>query len=939
MARFTHIRRSGLAGLGRYIRPFGAVGLLVMVAVFLFGRAAAQEGEPVTAPAASPIHPVFPLLDADGANVLDSGGAVSTMTTCGGCHDTAFIAANNFHSDVGLAGYAEPGSITGGRAWDTSAGLFGKWNPIYYRYLSPEGDGTIDLTTAEWVMLFGERHAGGGPAVTSRAGGPLAASALGVDASLIDPATATAQPWDWTESGTAELNCFTCHLPQANNEARVAALVAGNFGDAVTATLVGTGIVEPGSGAEGERESWSYNPEAFDASGNLVPAFVTVSDPTAANCGSCHGVVHNEETPLTLDELTTADWNTLTTGQIMSPQRLNASGLNLADKNALGRSWDIHMERVVECTDCHYSLNNPVYYRETSGNQPEHLTFDPRRVDLGEYIYRPLHQFAKGQSAQGTLATNFDETIRRCESCHSIDASHNWLPYKDRHTEAMACETCHTPKLYAPALESIDWTVLTEAGEPVRAFRGLEGETLGAQTLISGYEPVLLPRRNLDGTTKLAPFNLISSWYWIYGEAERPVPLRDLEAAYFDGDGYAPEIMAAFDADGDGALSYSELSITTDAQREAVSGRLSAAGLDSPRIRGEVQPFGINHNVARGEWATKDCRSCHGEDSRLAASIALAGRTPGGEMPTLYEGGPVSWPGAIEAGEGGALHFAPSTAEAGLYVLGHNAVRFVDIIGALMVVGVSLGIIVHGGLRFLAARKRASAADESGVPAETHKVYMYDVYERLWHWLQTAAILLLLFTGLIIHKPDLFGIFSFSYVVQVHNILALLLVINAALSLFYHLASGEIKQFIPRPRGFFDEAFTQAIYYLRGIFRNEPHPVEKTRERKLNPLQQVTYVMVLNVLLPAQIITGALMWGAQRWPEASARLGGLPWLGPLHSLVAWSFAAFIILHVYLTTTGPTPTAGIKAMMLGWEEVEAHEGHDERGPESAVGAAD
>jgi len=923
------VRNKNENGLLTLTRPIGVV---AVVAVLLFGGVvAAQDGEPpsptsASPTSASPIHPVFPLLDATGANVLESGAAVSTMTTCGGCHDTAFIAANNFHSDVGLETYTDPGTIPGGRPWDTGAGLFGKWNPILYRYLSPEGDATTDLTTPAWVQLFGARHAGGGPAVTSRAGGPLVESGLAVDATIIDPATGEPRPWDWAESGAAELNCLTCHLPGANNDARVATLAAGRFGDATTATLLGTGIVEEQGGA------WRYNPEAFDEAGNLRPEFVTVSDPTAANCGSCHGVVHNEETPLTLDALTIADWNTLTTGQIMSPQRLNAGGLNLQDKSTLGRSWDIHMERVLECTDCHYSLNNPVYYRETGGNAPEHLTFDPRRMDLGEYIYRPLHQFAKGQSAQGAPAPGFDGTMRRCESCHTIDNSHNWLPYKERHTEAMACETCHTPRLYAPALESIDWTVLTADGEPVRAFRGMEGETPGAGTLITGYEPVLLPRTNLDATTQLAPFNLISSWYWIYGEEERPVPLRYLQAAWFDGDGYAPEIVAAFDGDGDGELSHSELSIITDAQRDLISGRLSAAGLDSPRIRGEVQPFGINHNTARGEWATRDCRICHGEESRLAASFTLSDRTPGGELPTLHEGGPVSWPGQVEVAEGGSIHFTPDTAEAGLYVLGHNAARVVDIIGALMIIGVSLGVIVHGGLRVLAARKRAGQAAES---AETHQVYIYDVYERLWHWLQTAAILLLLFTGLIIHKPDLFGIFSFSYVVQVHNILALLLVVNAGLSLFYHLASGEIRQYIPRPRGFFDEAFTQALYYLRGIFRDEPHPYEKTRERKMNPLQQVTYVMVLNVLLPAQIITGTLMWGAQRRPGVTEALGGLPWLGPLHTLVAWSFAAFIILHVYLTTTGPTPTAGIRAMMLGWEDVEMTSGELRTTNEEAV----
>jgi thiosulfate reductase cytochrome b subunit len=115
----------------------------------------------------------------------------------------------------------------------------------------------------------------------------------------------------------------------------------------------------------------------------------------------------------------------------------------------------------------------------------------------------------------------------------------------------------------------------------------------------------------------------------------------------------------------------------------------------------------------------------------------------------------------------------------------------------------------------------------------------------------------------------------------------------------------------------------QALYYLRGIFRAEPHPFEKTPDRKLNPLQQVTYLLLLNVLLPGQIITGALMWGAQRLPELTAQLGGLPLLAPLHTLIAWLFMAFIILHVYLTTTGPTPLANIRAMIGGYEQVETH----------------
>ncbi len=77
------------------------------------------------------------------------------------------------------------------------------------------------------------------------------------------------------------------------------------------------------------------------------------------------------------------------------------------------------------------------------------------------------------------------------------------------------------------------------------------------------------------------------------------------------------------------------------------------------------------------------------------------------------------------------------------------------------------------------------------------------------------------------------------------------------------------------------------------------------------------------MLLPAQIVTGALMWAAAHWPDVAQRVGGLPLLAPVHSLVSWLLAAFIVMHIYLTTTGHTPLALVQAMTVGWEEVEVH----------------
>jgi thiosulfate reductase cytochrome b subunit len=301
--------------------------------------------------------------------------------------------------------------------------------------------------------------------------------------------------------------------------------------------------------------------------------------------------------------------------------------------------------------------------------------------------------------------------------------------------------------------------------------------------------------------------------------------------------------------------------------------------------------------------------------------MLLAGSAPGGVLPVLVSAPETALRGELVTEENGALLYQPQTAAekesglASLYILGHDSVDLIDWFGVLVFLGTLAGTVIHGGLRYFAARRYKP------LDAEVREVYMYGVYERLWHWLQTLVIFGLIFTGLIIHKPDKFGMFSFRYVVEVHNVLAAILLINAALSAFYHLASGEIQQFLPRPRGFFDQAFEQAKFYLRGIFRGEAHPFEKTRERKLNPLQQITYFGLLNVLLPLQVITGILMWGLQRWPGIALSLGGLPFLAPLHTLVAWLFASFIVMHVYLTTTGHTATANIRAMIMGWDEVE------------------
>jgi thiosulfate reductase cytochrome b subunit len=886
----------------------------LLAAVTAFGiRGVLAKAEPAPAKEISPLHPTFALLDASGINVLESGGAISTMKTCGQCHDTDFIAKHAFHSDLGLSAFVQDGEL------NASNGMFGQWDPLTYRFLSQKSDDRLDLSTAEWLEINGARVVGGGPAAISREGTPLS----GITSNPNDPESSILkngkpESWDWNASGTMEMNCFLCHMESPNNQARVASIKDGNFGDANTATLVGTGIV-----TDKASNTWVYNKNAFDQNGELKPDFVKIQDPTNANCAACHGEVHtNTDQPLTISAYDLTNPQTATTGQVISAQKISDSGLNITGKDALTRSWDIHAQRQLKCTDCHYALNNPSHADEALKAEPSHLLYDPRVLDFGEYLKQPDHNFARGQSAQFNVAPQYKGTMRRCENCHDANKGHaEWLPYIQTHMAAVACETCHIPQMYAPAIQSYDWTILTLDKQPVKVYRGVDGKPDSVTSLISGYKPILLNRTNIDGQKLLAPYNLITTYYWVYDDTngnKRPIRLFDLEQAYFNNGAYANDILTAFDKDTNGTLSNNELVIDSSQKEEVVKAKLEALGLHNPRIEGLTQPYSINHDVARGENAVNDCKACHANSSRVSQPIKLVNYAPNGVLPAFDTANNVNASGEITKGADGAVYYDPVPANDKMYVFGSSRVNWIDWFGSLLFVVSLLGVVGHGTLRFMSSRTQPKGA------AKTERIYMYESYRRFWHWLQTIAIVILLFTGLIIHRPDMFGAFSFRGVVTVHNVIAVILVINALLSVFYHAATERMQEYIPRPYGFFDDAIVQAKYYISGIFKGEGHPFEKTPTNRMNPIQKVTYFGILMVLLPLQILTGALMWSVQKFPVVANWFGGLPFLAPFHALIAWTFATFIIVHVYMTTTGTAPLEAMRAMVTGYEEVEVHE---------------
>lgn len=202
------------------------------------------------------------------------------------------------------------------------------------------------------------------------------------------------------------------------------------------------------------------------------------------------------------------------------------------------------------------------------------------------------------------------------------------------------------------------------------------------------------------------------------------------------------------------------------------------------------------------------------------------------------------------------------------------------------------------------------------------KIYLYTRFERFWHWAQALIVVMLGVTGFEIHGT--FELLGFKRAAEWHNTLGITWLVLYAFVIFWHLTTGQWKHYIPTTK----MLFHVALYYMIGIFRGEPHPVPKSERAKHNPLQRLTYLGISVFLIPFQMATGILYYTYNSWPQMGIETLRLGVLAGLHTAGAFALLVFLVVHVYMTTTGHSVTAHFRAMCTGWEEVPVSEGAGE-----------
>ncbi|MCL6416782.1 tetrathionate reductase family octaheme c-type cytochrome [Aestuariirhabdus sp. Z084] len=464
-----------------------------------------------------------------------------------------------------------------------------------------------------------------------------------------------------------------------------------------------------------------------------------------------------------------------------------------------------------------------------------------------------------------------------CRVCHSGEP-HEKTPKLNSHANRIACQTCHIPRYSRGDYATKSWWDWSKAGVMADDGRPFGKEDDQGQEIYSSKK----------------------------GEFQWQIQTRP-EYRWFDGN-----------------VRYTLLDDEIDPQSVVPINRFGGDA-NNPRariwpvkvMRGK-QPYDSQFNrlVApltvgeKGYWNTFDW------DQAISLGMKAVDKPYSGQYGFVET--EMLWPlshmvaPADEALTCGECHTVQGVLHevGGVYIPGRDGSPWLDRIALLLLVATCIGVAIHSVGRILMARQQPRRS-----PVRQQRIYVFKRFERFWHWAQALLIVLMLFTGFEIHGS--YRAMGIEDAMALHTLSAWLLIGLWVFAIFWHLTTGEWRHYIPTT----DKLVAVARYYAIDMFKGEPHPFRASALQKHNPLQRLAYLLFKVIMAPLIWLSGLLYlfysdW--TRWGLTGLELGTVAWI---HTAAAYLIVIFFVGHVYLTTTGHSVFAHIKAMFTGWEEVD------------------
>lgn len=200
----------------------------------------------------------------------------------------------------------------------------------------------------------------------------------------------------------------------------------------------------------------------------------------------------------------------------------------------------------------------------------------------------------------------------------------------------------------------------------------------------------------------------------------------------------------------------------------------------------------------------------------------------------------------------------------------------------------------------------------------THRLYLYPVWVRIWHWLFAVSIIILMFTGICLQYSSVeYSILSFRYAIALHDIAGIVLSILLVFFIIANAVTANGKYYKINEKQYFKQLFWQFRYYLFGVFKREDPPYPITEKRKFNPLQKISYIAVIYILCVIVIISGFVLFFPEMIFKKIFGFGGIHFVDLIHVITGYFISLFLIIHVYFCTFGTTAFSNFKSMISGW----------------------
>jgi len=164
--------------------------------------------------------------------------------------------------------------------------------------------------------------------------------------------------------------------------------------------------------------------------------------------------------------------------------------------------------------------------------------------------------------------------------------------------------------------------------------------------------------------------------------------------------------------------------------------------------------------------------------------------------------------------------------------------------------------------------------------------------------------------------PSLTG--GFAKMVKWHNITAIMLIISYMGFIVGNIMSGNGKYYRINKRDIIPGIGRQLKYFLYGMYKNKNQPFPVTLENKFNPLQKVTYLLIMYFVLPLLIISGITLMIPDMTIIKNLGPDMFIFIDIIHIILGLLISLFLIIHIYCCTiSGAKPLSFFRGIITGY----------------------